>query len=116
MSVGHLDSPRVSDRSKDLGTMLVARWLVPSDPADLAVELGRQPRGGGLRGATVHEHEFQSLVSARVGEVHEYLFDGARFRGRGGNDSHVQRQPSDVHADNALGPVGPAVGTTLVVE
>ena len=40
--MGHLDPPGVSDRLKDLGTVLVAWWLVPPDAANLATEPGRE--------------------------------------------------------------------------
>ena len=116
MAVGDFDSPSVTNGSKDLGTVLVARRFVPSNSADLAVELCRQSRGGGLRRAAVHEYELQSLVRSSSGEVVEYLFDGARLGRRGGDNSHAERQTRDVHADDALGAVGPAVGATLVVE
>ena len=116
MAVGDLDPPGVADRTKDLGPVLVARWLVPPNAANFVTELHRQSCGGGLRRAAVHEHEPHSLVRPRAGKVVEYLFDGARLGRRSGDDAHAERQARDVHADNALGPVGPAVGATLVVE
>jgi hypothetical protein len=72
MAVGHFDSPGVSYGSKDLGAVLVARWLVPSDATHLVAEPGRESSGRGLSGAPVYEHELEALVSARTGEVFEY--------------------------------------------
>lgn len=89
VAVGNLDPPGVADGAKDLGAVLVARWLVPPNPSDLAIELHRQPRGGGLRRAAVHEHEFQPFVGTGSGEVVEYLLDGARLGRRSGNNSHA---------------------------
>src|SRR5665213_307556 len=42
VTVGHLDPPGVSEGSKDLGPVFVARWFIPSDSTDLVVEPGRQ--------------------------------------------------------------------------
>ena len=116
MAVGDFDPPGVTDRPKDLRTMFVARWLVPTDPADLAAEPGGEPLGRRLRGSPVHEHEFEAPVSARAGQVLEYQLDGARLGGRGGHDAHAERKAGDVDADDSFGPVGPTVGTALVVE
>lgn len=85
MTVGHFDPPGVADRAKHLGTVLVARWFVPSNPTNLVVELCRQPRGGRCRSASVHEDEFQPFVITGAGEVVKYLFDGAGLGRRGGD-------------------------------
>ena len=116
MAVGDFDPPGVTDRAKDLRTMFVARWLVPTNPADLAAEPGGEPLGRRLRGSPVHEHEFEAPVSARAGQVLEYQLDGARLGGRGGHDAHAERKAGDVDADDSFCPVSPAIGTALVVE
>jgi hypothetical protein len=72
MSVSDLDPPGVADRAKDLGTVLVARWLIPSNPANLVVELVRESLGCRLRGDAVNEREFQSFgrtVRARSSSI-----------------------------------------------
>ena len=74
--MGHFDPPGVTNGPKDLGAVFVARWLVPSDPANLTVESGRQPCGGRLYRAPVHEHELEAFIGTGSGEVVEYLFDG----------------------------------------
>jgi len=102
--------------AKHLGTVLVARWLVPSNPTNLVVELCRQPRGDRCRSASVHEDEFQPFVITCSGDVVKYLFDGAGFGRRGGDNAHAERQTRDVHADDALGAVGATVGTALIVK
>ena len=116
MAVGHFDPPGVSDGSKDLGTVLVAWWLIPSDPTNLVVELCRQPRGGRRRSAAVYEDEFQPFVSTASSEVVKYLFDGVGLGRRGGDNAHTVRQTRDVHADDALGAVGSTVEATRVVK
>src|ERR1035437_5186802 len=116
MSVGHLDAPGVTDGAKDLGPVLVAWWLIPTNSTNLVVERGRQPGSGRLRCAAVNEQEIQSFVRTVSGEVGEYQFDGLSLGCRGGDHPHAQRQSRNVHADDALGPVGATVGTTLIVE
>ena len=116
VAVGDFDPPGMADGAKDLGAVFVAWRLVPSNPADLVVEPCGQPFSCRLRGAPVHEHEFEAFIGTGSGEVVEYLFDGVRLGRRGGDDSYTERQTGDVHADNAFGPVGPTVRTTLVVE
>lgn len=63
VAMGHFDPPGVTNGSKDLGTVFVAWWLVPSDPADLAVEPHRQPCSGGQCGAAVNEHELEAFMA-----------------------------------------------------
>lgn len=116
MTVGHLDPPGVSNGSKDLGPVLVARWLVPPNPANLVAEPYREPLGRGLRGAAVHEHKFEAVVSASTGEVLKYQLNRSRLGRRRGNHSHAEGQARDVHADDSFGAVGSAIGTALVVE
>jgi hypothetical protein len=79
MSVGDFDSPGVADRAKDLGAVLIARRVVPANPADLVVELGREPLDGGRSGPTVDEHELEAFVRTGLGEVLEYQFDSTGF-------------------------------------
>ena len=79
MPVGDFDSPSVTYWAKDLGPVLIARWLVPANPAHFVVELGREPLDSRHRRATVDEHELQSFVSTGSSEVVEYLFDGTRL-------------------------------------
>jgi len=89
--VGHFDPPGVSNRLKDFGTALVAWWLIPADPANLATEPGRESKCRRRGGAAVHEHEFEALVSTRAGEVLEYQLNGFCFGRRGGNRTHAER-------------------------
>jgi hypothetical protein len=116
MAVGYFDPPGVSDGSKDLGTTLVARWLVPPNPANFVVEPGRESLGCRFGGAAVHEHEFEAVVSAGTGEVFEYQLNRSRLGGRRGNNSHAKGQTRDVHADDSLRAVGAAVRSALVVK
>jgi hypothetical protein len=91
MSVGDLHAPGVTDGAKDFGPVLVARWVIPPDPANLVVERGRELPSCRHRGAAVHEHEFESFVRCRSGEVLEYQFNRSCLGRRGGNHSHTQR-------------------------
>lgn len=116
MAVGHFDPPDVAYRAKHLGTVLVARGLVPSNSTNLVVELCRQPRGGRCCGAAVHEDDLQPFVITCSGEVIKYLFDGAGLGRRGGDNANAERQTRDVQADDALGAVGATVGSALVVK
>jgi len=116
MAVGHLDAPSVTDGTKDFGPVLVAWGLVPSHSANFVVEFVRESLGRRLRSAPVNEHELQSFVRARAGEVVEYLFDGTGLGGRSGDDSHAEWQARDVDADDPFGAVGPTVGAALVVK
>ena len=110
MAVGYVDPPGVADRAKHFGTVLVARWRVPSNSTNRVVELFRQPRGGRCRSASVHENELEAFVITRSGEVVKYLFDGAGLGRRSGDNAHAERPTRDVHADDALGAVGATVG------
>lgn len=114
--MGYLDSPGVSDGSKDIGPVLVAWWLIPPNPTDLVVEPGRQSFGSGLGGASVDEHEFESFVRTHLGEVLEYQFDCSGLGRRCGDHSHAEWQSRDVDTDDALRSVGSTVGAALVME
>jgi len=102
--------------TKDFGPVLIAWGLVPSHSANFVVEFVRESLGRRLRSAPVNEHELQSFVRVRAGEVVEYLFDGTGLGGRSGDDSHAEWQARDVDADDPFGAVGPTVGAALVVK
>jgi len=74
MAVGHLDAPSVTDGTKDFGPCSL-RGARPIHSANFVVEFVRESLGRRLRSAPVNEHELQSFVRARAGEVVEYLFD-----------------------------------------
>ncbi len=116
MAVGYFDPPCVPDRSKDLGATLVARWLVPPDPANFTLEPRRESLGRRFGGTAVHEDKFEAVVSVGTGEIFEYQFNRSRLGGRRGNNAHAEGQAVNVHADNSLGAVGASVGATLIVE
>jgi hypothetical protein len=77
--VDDFNSPGVVERAKDLGSLLIARRFVPTNPADFVVECGREPLGSGLRSAAVDEHELQACVRTGPGEVLEYQFNRTGF-------------------------------------
>ena len=89
--MGHLNPSGMSYGLKDLRTVLVAWWLVPADPANLAAEPGRESKCRRRRGAAVHEHEFEALVPTCARKVFEYQLDGSRFGRRRGNHAHAER-------------------------
>ena len=91
VAVGHFDPPGMADGAKYLGAMFVARWLVPTDPTHLVVELGRHPRRSRHRGAAVDEHELEAFVRTRASKVVKYQFNGARLGRRRGDDSYTKR-------------------------
>jgi len=93
MAVGHLDAPSVTDGTKDFGPVLIAWGLVPSHSANFVVEFVRESLGRRLRSAPVNEHELQSFVRVRAGEVVEYLFDGTGLGGRSGTTRTQSGRP-----------------------
>ena len=89
--MGDFDSPGVTNGAKNLGPLLVARWVVPPHPAHFVVKLCRHSCGGRRRGAAVHEYELEAFGSTGSSKVVEYLFDGTGLGGRSGDDAHAGR-------------------------